>query len=143
MIKEREVENDDERQPIPGALGLQLIQSHMLQFPNSENVQLIGLDIILKCLDNKNYLDDFIDKHYASIVLKTIKVRKFEVKWRAYVTLMKLSTSREMCKHIEKQKGCEVILNELKQWFDDKTRDKSVLQLALWSLSNICKLGKY
>ncbi len=115
----------------------------MLQFPNSENIQLYGLDIILSCLKDDN-LHYFVNESCAKILIHAIIINDFKVKWRAFVALMKLSTSLDMCRYIEKSDGCGILLNEIRQWFDGEGIgiQCSLLQLALWTLSNICKHGK-
>lgn len=141
--EEEEGTGVNHRKNILGTLGIELVQSHMLRFPSSDNVQLIGLDIILKCLEEGSDQNTFIDQNFAKIYLHAITMRKIEVKWRAYVAFMKLTTSRQLCKTIETLQGCEILLNDLKQLFQHGSeRHDSILQFALWSLSNICNFGK-
>jgi hypothetical protein len=128
----------------PGSMGIDIVMTNLWDFPKDESIQLKGLDIILCCLDddeNDNIKSSmlFMNERFASILIQALGLNEFEVRWRAHTVLMMLSSSHGMCKHIESQGGCERIINILKE----SSQEDPILQLALWSLSNLCRVGKF
>ena len=138
---------DEERkifQEVPGSMGIDIVLSNMLNFANNENVQLMGFDTILQCLyqhnnDSKSCMSIFSNDRCATVLVRALMgQKKFKVRWRVHAVLMKLTSHNEMCKYMESQGGCKAILDVLKE----PCLEVSVHQMALWSLSNLCRVGE-
>ncbi len=141
----------------PGKRAISIVMSNMLKFPQKDNIQLICLDIILKSLelqdqesDRKNTdhnLDLFSNQTFMTSLLQALHTKEFEIRWRAHLLLLKLTHSYKICNCVERSGGCLIILDILKSIGVDADLleshdERSVYQLALYTLANLCKSGK-
>lgn len=143
----------------PGTRAMSIVMTNMLKFPQKDNIQLICLDIILKSLelqdqesDRKNIdhhnLDLFSNQTFMNSLLQALHTKAFEIRWRAHLLLLKLTHSYKICNCVERSGGCLIILDILKVIDVDEALlvshdERSVYQLALYTLANLCsKSGK-
>ena len=150
------------QQGVPGKMAIDIILTHMLSFIKDDNIQLIGLDLILKCLqlhtshsghystngsthgstERTGECSMFVNERCATVLVKLLQSkRKYEVQWRSHVLLMKLTHHYNMCNYLERSGGCHSIMALLND-ATYKQENKSVYQMALWILTNLCRVGK-
>lgn len=149
------------QQDVPGKMAIDILLSHMLTFIEDDNIQLMGLTIILKCLHlQTRYLSDsstndqvegstvragaaysmLVNDRCAIILLKLLQSkRKYEIQWRSHVVLMKLTYHHEICNYFERNGGCDYIMSILSD-LAYKDEYKPIYQMNLWVLTNICRV---
>ncbi len=140
---------------VPGPLGIDTVLSNMLKFPKERHIQLEGLKIILLCIDQHSdetdsSLDLLMNEECATVLIRILELAMMDsmnncmdldIQWRAHTVIMELSSrSERMCECIAKRGGCRSLMGVL-QGLGKEKDDCSIYQIALWSLSNLCKSG--
>ena len=139
---------------IPGSAGMDLVLSCMEEYPDNSKVQQNALNAILSSIlrSRENEANEYSDNQWSHLslqhhkcvasVLKALDLHIYRdntpIQWRAITILMELTTrSQENCRLVAKENGCESLLHACKRF----QKDPALLQVALWTLANLCQQG--
>ena len=167
-IKDDDIESENmncmrkSQQDVPGKMAVDILLAHMLTFMEDDNIQLMGLTIIMKCQElQTSYFNDnstnaskdgpaygkgaysmFVNDCFPTVLVKLLQSkRKYEIQWRSHVVLMKLTHHHELCNYFERNGGCETIMSILSD-LKYKEEYKPIYQMTLWVLTNLCRVGE-
>ena len=140
---------------VPGFVGIELVLSCMEEYPDNSKVQKNALNVILTTimLTVKNKCNQCSDKGREALplqhprcipsVLKALELPVYNdntsIQWRAISILMELTgRSQEICRLVVAgENGCDALLNACTRF----QKDPALLQIALWTLANLCQEG--
>ena len=152
------------QQDIPGVSALDAVVENMLKFSLQEKIQLVGLEIMLKCLEIEHSVSPRQDGHIVNmnglspscsrliehsdcsrtlislLQLNMTNMTSTKVVWRTHAVLMKLTMYVEFCTHFDIHGGSKTILDNLAS---GKNESVGIQQMKLWSLVNLCKVGTF
>lgn len=123
----------------PCQTGIKIVIKALSEYPDNETIQRKGLQIILQSILISNTpFNTFVNKECASVIIAAIdKFDVYQVQWRALTAMMALTSNLRMCAHFRKEGGCDVIMKILEQ----NVKDKSISQIAIWTLNHLFKEG--
>ena len=131
-----------DRQVSDGVADITLVLTHMHKHLSRNEVVTAGLEAVVKHTQNDQNtiaIDLFLSEAFIAIIKTVLNSEDGYQHQLAMIVLLALTSNERFCHFFAMHRGCDTLMQVL---LSDLALADELLQLALWTLSNLSKEGK-